>query len=223
MPHPLRQIQEHPTDPDELSIAQGTDLATWGLPSDEGLVGQHPGVVPAPTQLDYAEGILVGYGVEEDAQPVDPAAHLIRARVDAPPSYQMPHEAMHRRYEPPRILPIAQTVIGTLMFAPTTIGLHMVKVIALVVSLAANGTIQFVEGSNDGTVVAPIGFNQAAQGVVGGGAMNLLAGSPLVLPPAELANPWLWTAPDQALGLITTGAGAFANGFAIVAYSPYDQ
>lgn len=218
---PRDPLDPHPNeDNDGLSLAQTTDRSTWGLPGDEGSVGQHPGVVEAPTQFDYAEGILVGYGLSEDAQPVGDPSHLIRARVDAPRAFELPHEATHRRYEPVRVVPIAQTVIGTTMFAQPNLGLHFIKLVALVVSLAANGTLQFVQGSSDGTSVAAVGSYGPA---VGMGAMNLLAGSPLILPPSELANPWLFAAPDQALGLITTGAGAFANGWAIVAYSPYDQ
>jgi hypothetical protein len=218
---PPRRIQEHPTAPDELSLAQGAERSEWGLPSQEGELGQHPGHVLTPTVDAYAEGIFVGHDLEENAQPAWPVNHLVRARVDAPRSYELPHEATHRRYEPPRVVGLSQSAIGTLMFAAPNVGLHYVKLIALSVSLAANGAIQFVQGSNDGVSVAALGSTQGPS--IGMGAMNLLAGTPLILPPAELQNPWLWTAPDQALGLITTGVGAFANGWALIAYSPYDQ
>jgi len=51
-------------------------------------------------------------------------------------------------------------------------------------------------------------------------AMGGAAASPLVLQPAPIESPWLFTAPDQALGIFTvTGKAA---GFAVVCYSPYD-
>jgi len=214
-----RQIQEHRTDPDELTYAS-EEAGAWGLPSDEGQVGQHPAQVP--NVYDYAAGILVGHDLEADAQPtpLEPG-HTLRARVDAPRTYETPHEATHRRYEPPRLVPIAQTAAGTLMFAAPNVGLHFVKLLALCVTLDATGTLQFVQGDPGGVSVAAIGSTQGAAVAGGMGAMNLAGNTPLVLPPADLQNPWIWTAPDLALGLVS-GTGK-ANGWALVAYSPYDQ
>lgn len=214
----MRQIQENgPTAPDELSLAQGTDRSTWGLPSDEGEVGQHPGVIP--NGYDYAGGILVGHGVDADAQASDPAAHLVRARVDAPKSFELPHEATHRRYEPPRVASIAQSAAGYTLIAPANFGLHYVKLIALYLTLDAAGQIKFVQGGDGlGTGIgsSPAGGDLSGLMNVGGASAPALQ-----LPPADLANPWLFTAPDQPLGIFTvTGK---ANGFAVYAYSPYDQ
>lgn len=206
---------------DALSMNVGA-AGVWSLPGDEGLVGQSPAMLrpPAPTPNTYPEGIFVGSDTEEDAQSDFAPDHWIKAYVDAPKSYELPHEAMHRRFEPPRIVPIAQTAPGTLMFAPVNFGLHIVKLLALCIGMAANGTVQFVQGSNDGLSTAPIG-TQGGAGASGMGAMAIGGNVPLVLPPAELANPWMWTAPDQALGLVS--ATSFVNGWAIIAYSPYDS
>lgn len=213
----LRGIQQDgPTSPDELSIAQGTERSQWGLPSDEGQVGQHPGEIP--NWFDYAAGILVGHDEEADAQASDPVHQLVRARVDAPAQFQLPHEATHRRYEPPKIAQIAQTAAGFSLVAAPNQGLHYVKVIACLLTLDAAGTIKFTQGAIDGhDVAAGTGLPNDLTGNLGVGG----AGSaPFQLPPAELANPWLFTAPDQALGIFTvTGK---AQGWVVYAYSPYD-
>lgn len=206
----MRQIQQHgPTDPDELSLAQTTERATWGLPSDEGELGQHEGGVPVP--FDYAAGILVGHGEDADAQAARANAHLIRARVDAPRQFELPHEATHRRFEPPRVVPIAQVAAGFTLLAAPNQGLHYVKLIACYITLDAAGTLKFVQGDSAGTSTADM---------TGALAMGGAAAAPLQLPPAELANPWLFTAPDLALGIFT--ATGKAQGWAVFAYSPYD-
>lgn len=224
MPPHMRQIQEHgPTDPDELTLAQDTDRSTWGLPGDEGAVGQHPAEVP--NVYDYSAGILVGgglpdgNGVAENAQPFDPAAHLVRARVDEPRQFLPPHEPTHRRYEPPRTVPVAQTAAGYTLIAPANFGLHYVKVIACFLTLDAAGQLKFVQGGDGlGTGVSSTTSPADITGLINlGGA----SASPLQLPPAELENPWFWTAPDQPLGIFTvTGK---AQGFVTFVYSPYDQ
>lgn len=213
-----RQIQEHgPTDPDELSLAQSQRRATWGLPGDEGAVGQHEATVP--NVFDYSGGVLVGHGVDADAQAMDPAHHLVRARVDAPNQFTPPHEPTHRRYEPIRTAPIAQGAAGYTLVAPANFGLHYVKVIACFLTLDAVGTLKFVQGGDGlGT-----GISATAGGGDLSGLMNLggAATPPLLLPPAELENPWFFTSPDQPLGIFTvTGK---AQGFITFAYSPYDQ
>src|SRR5438874_1654468 len=119
MPH--REIQRELTDNDQLSEWVG-GARVEGLPSDEGQIGQHGGVIPQT--FDYSGGVLVGHGVDETAQPVLPAGQLIRARVDAPHSFELPHEATHRRYEPPRTVPIAQAAAGYTLIAPALFGLH---------------------------------------------------------------------------------------------------
>lgn len=219
MPHdPRRGIQEHgPTDPDELSLAQERERATWGLPSDEGAIGQHAGEVP--NGYDYAAGILVGHGEDADAQAAH-AQHLIRARVDTPRgTFEVPHEATHRRYEPPRIAPIAQASAGYTLIAPANFGLHYVKLIACFITLDAAGTLKFVQGGDGGGG----GISSSQGGGDLSGLMNLGGASApaLQLPPSGLENPWLFTAPDQPLGIFTvTGK---AQGWAVYAYSPYDQ
>lgn len=207
----MRKIQEHgPTDNDELSLAQTTERSTWGLPSQEGELGQHPGVILTPTSEQYAEGIFVGHDLEADAQPYAPASHNVRARVDVPHSFELPHESTHRRYEPPFMVPISQAAAGFTLLVPPKMGLHYVKVLAVVLFMSAGGTLKLVQGSTDGTSTADVT-----------GAMPIAANGGFVLPPAELANPWFFTAPDQALGLFTvTGLAA---GYMLAAYSPYDQ
>lgn len=220
----MRQIQQHgPTDPDELSLAQGTDRATWGLPSDEGAVGQHEATVP--NVYDYSAGVLVGGGLPDgngwtdDAQVLDPVHHLVRARVDAPRQFLPPHEPTHRRYEPTRVASIAQLAAGYTLIAPANQGLHYVKVIACFLTLDAAGQLKFVQGGDGlGT-----GISASAGGGDLSGLFNLGGASapPLQLAPAELENPWFFTSPDQPLGIFTvTGK---AQGFVTFAYSPYDQ
>lgn len=198
-----------PVDNDPLGLAQTVDRSTWGLPSDEGAAGQATGEVPV--LYDYSGGVLVAHGEEAVAQAPPLHPELIRARVDAPHSFELPHEATHRRYEPLLVRSLAQGAAGFTLIAAAQ-GLHYVKLYALVLTLDAAGTIKFVSGSNDGTNVADVS-----------GAMNFggAATPPLILPPASLENPWLYTAPDQALGIFTvTGK---ANGWAMFAYSPYDS
>lgn len=198
-------------DNDPLGTAQTTERSTWGLPSTEGERGQgSPAEVPLT--FDYSAGILVAHPSDADelAPPAHP--HLIRARVDAPATFDLPHEATHRRYEAPIVVPILQGAAGFSVLAPTVRGLHFAKLLALTVTLDAAGTLQFVQGANDGTQVAPLS---------GAMAMGGAAAAILTLPPATLSNPWLYTSPDQALGILT--ATGKAQGFAVVAYSPYDN
>lgn len=208
---PRNPFTHPPVDNDPLGTAQTTERTEWGLPSDEGLAGQHDAKLP-PALFDYSRGIMVAPDTDADAQAPPAHPHLVRARVDAPHSFELPHEATHRRYETPVVVPIAQAAAGFLVIAPTLRGLHYAKLIALNLTLDAAGTLKFVQGSNDGTTTADLT-----------GAMNLGGASapPLNLAPAELANPWLYTSPDQALGIFT--AAGKANGWAIVAYSPYDN
>jgi hypothetical protein len=198
-------------DNDGLGLAQTTERAEWGLPSDEGLAGQQPAHLPEGG-FDYSGGMLVAHGEDANAQAPPLHPHLIRARVDAPPTFEVPHEATHRRFEAPVVVPIAQVAAGFLVLAPTNRGLHYAKLLALNLTLDAAGTFKFVQGSNDGTNVADL---------TGAMAMGGAAAPPLNLPPADLANPWLYSSPDQALGIFTTVGKA--AGWAIVAYSPYDS
>jgi hypothetical protein len=211
MPRNRNPFTHPPVDNDPLGTAQTTERAEWGLPSDEGSAGQEPAHLP-PAGFDYSGGIFVEPGADADEQAPPAHPHLIRARVDAPQTFELPHEATHRRYENPIVVPIAQGAAGFTVLAPTQGGLHYVKLIALNLTLDAAGTLQFVQGSNDGTSVAALT-----------GAMSLGGASapPLNLPPAELANPWLYSSPDQALGIFT--ATGKAAGWAIVAYSPYNN
>jgi len=212
-----------PRNPDPLDYNVG-EAGTWGLPSDEGISGQLHGESPSmlrqppPTPNTYPEGIVVGHDFEENAQPVFPPAHLIGAQVDAPRSFQLPHEATHRRYEPTLRVLVNQAAAGFTLIAAPNIGLHYVKLIACNLTLDAAGTIKFVQGDAAGTgVVAAQGPGDIT------GAMNMGGGSapPLCLPPAEIANPWFYTSPDLALGIFTvTGK---AQGWVTFCYSPYDS
>lgn len=213
-------FDEHlPVNPDPLDYAVGT-AGEWSLPSTEGLsgqlVGQSPTMlrnVPMPSGNNLAEGIFVGESNDADAiASWPPLEHLISAQIDAPMSYQAPHEATHRRYEPTLRVSVAQTAAGFTLLAAPNQGLHYVKLIAAHFTLSAAGTIKFVQGSTDGTVTADLS-----------GAMSFggAAASPLVLAPSELANPWLLTTPDLALGIVTTTG--LASGWAVYCYSPYDS
>ncbi len=186
----------------------------WGSPSDP------------PTELDPGAHLLPGYdysagivhdGTEvqdDDALPGSYDPKLIGVHtVGIPPGiYRTPHEATHRRYEPPIIVSVNQSAAGFTLLAPPLGGLHFVKLLAAFLTLDAAGTVRFVQGDSGGV-------NQIAMtGNIGlGGA----AVSPLQLPQAEVANPWLFTSPDQGLGIFTvTGK---AQGWVIVANSPYDS
>jgi hypothetical protein len=198
-----------PVDNDPLTANQVADESTWSLPSDEGLVGQHPAQLP-PLQFDYAAGILVGHGEEADAQPIS-HPHLVGALTNAPHSFELPHEATHRRYEPPFIVPVNQAAAGFTLIAAAR-GLHFAKVIAAQLTLDAGGTFKWVQGSNDGTSTGDLS---------GALSMGGAATSPMSLSPADLQNPWLFTAPSQALGIFT--ATGKAQGWVVVCYSPYDS
>ena len=216
MPRRRNLEDQPPVNPDPLDANVG-GAGAWGLPSTEGIDGQLAGQSPTmlrrpqpPTGDNYADGIFVGAPDDAVADPAWPPAHLIGAATDAPRAYEAPHEATHRRYEPVLSVPINQAAAGFTLIAPTRIGLHYVKLIACVLTLDAAGTLRFVQGSNDGTNVAPMS-----------GDMAFGASQGFVLPPAELQNPWAFTAPDQGFGLFTvTGK---AQGFVLVCYSPYDQ
>lgn len=192
--------------PDPLSTDSGI-AGTWSEPMQP--LHDHGAQLPRET-FDYSKGLLVGPDVDADALPQVAHPGLIRVRTDLPPSYEQPHEATHRRFEPPRIFPIAQAAAGFTVVAPTLMGLHFVKLIALVVTLDAAGTIKFVQGSNDGTLTGDLS-----------GAMAVATNGQLVLPPADLSTPWVFTASDQAFGIFTvTGK---AQGFAVCVYSPYES
>lgn len=209
---PRNPFAHPPVDNDPLGTAQTTERAVWGLPSDEGHAGQHAAELP-PQVFDYSRGIMVAPDHDADAEAPPAHPHLIRVRVDAPHSYELPHEATHRRYEAPLVVPIAQAAAGFTVIAPTVRGLHYVKLLGMVVALDAAGTMKLVQGSNDGTTTADLS---------GALPMGNAAEAPIVLPVvSELANPWLYTSPDQALGIFTVTGKAF--GWAMVAYAPYDN
>lgn len=212
-----RDPLHHDVDNDPLGTAQTTERAEWGLPSDEGVAGQHDAHLP-PAGFDYSGGMVVAHG--EDANATAPPAHphLVRARVDAPATFELPHEATHRRYEAPVVVPVAQAAAGFLALAPTKGGLHYVKLLALHLTLDAAGTLKFVQGPDNGQGISAAAGGGDLSGLM---AMGGAAAPPLNLPPARLAEPWLYTSPDQAFGIFTvTGKAA---GWAVVAYSPYDS
>lgn len=209
-PGPLGEPQQ---DNDPLT-AHAAAAGQWGLPS-EGV-----GVLDVPAHLpgegfDYSNGLLVGHPNPDEAneQGFPTSPHLIRVRSDVPRGFDtLAHESTHRRFEPPLIRSISQAAAGFSLIAAPNQGLHYVKVIALFLTLDAAGTVKFVQGSIDGTSTADLT-----------GAMNLggAATPPMQLSPSGTENPWLYTSPDQALGLFTvTGK---AQGWAMVVYSPYDS
>lgn len=194
---------------DDLTVHAG-GAGEWSLPSQ-------PDTVEGPTRIqpstfDYSDGVLVGLPDDETvAMPgVLHPAKIIR-QTDVPPSFQVPHEATHRRYEPPFTQSINQAAAGFTLIAPPRSGLHYIKVIAVFLTLDAAGTVRFVQGSMDGLSLADLSGNFAC-----GGANN----APLQLQPSETPTPWFYTASDQALGIFTvTGK---AQGFVTYVYSPYE-
>lgn len=202
--------------PNDRMSAHVLDAGVWGDPSqpldDPGALG----ATIEQTTFDYSGGVLVGPGQDEVAT-APPISGLFRERTDNPLSYEAPHEATHRRYEPPIIIPIAQAAAGYLkLLAP--FALHFVKIIAANITLDAAGTLKFVQGPADGTGVSAA---SSPADLCGAMAMGGAATPPLNLPPAETATPWLFTSSDQALGLFTvTGK---AGGWIMVVQAPYES
>lgn len=196
-------------DNDPLGTSQTTEVVEWGLPSDEGASGQHEGVIPGHA---YPDGIFVD--IDDDAVTTggNPPAHLLGLLVDAPirSTYEAPQQATHRRYQPPLIASISQAAAGyTKIVAPPA--LHYVKLLAVVLTVDAAGTLKFVQGG-DGA------GNQTADVT---GAIPLSQNAGFVLPVARVAEPWLFTSPDSPLAIFTVTGKAF--GWVVYALSPYDQ
>lgn len=215
-------IDEATVHPDRVAMSEG-DLSPltmhsvgagrWGLPSDPP-TELDPGAM-LPAGYDYSAGMLVGAPErDDDAMPGVYRPHLVGVHtVGIPPGlYRTPHEATHRRFEPPIRVAINQSAAGFLLLAPPLGGLHFVKLLAAFITLDAAGTLKFVQGDSAGLSTADM---TGAMGL--GGA----AASPLQLPAVDIANPWLFTSPDQALGIFT--ATGKAQGWAIVCNSPYDS
>lgn len=188
--------------------AHALGAGTWGEPFD-GDPAQ-PAVL-APQRYDYSGGMFVQPLDDANAAAiVDPA--LLRVWTDADlRSYETPHEATHRRYEPIFTVTVNQAAAGFTLIAPPTNGLHYIKVLGCFLTLSAAGTLRFVQGPASGTGAVPMSGDLAL-----GGA----ATPPLALPMAEIANPWHFTSPDQALGIFTTVG--LAQGWVICCNSPYD-
>jgi hypothetical protein len=185
----------------------------WSLPSAPGVPPQE--AVILPQLYDYSAGMFAPgvTTVEADAVPADLHAHLLARRTDLDlHSYETPHEATHRRYEPPFVVPVNQGAAGFTLIAPPTNGLHYIKVLGCFLTLDAAGTIRFVQGDAFGNSNAPMTGNMN----VGGAAVPAFA-----LPTVDPPNPHLFTSSDQALGIFTvTGK---AQGWVICCNSPYDQ
>jgi hypothetical protein len=199
-------------DPDALTY-NNREAGAWGLPSIPDGVLDVPAHLPGDYGPSYAQGFVRGVlsppQGDDDIVATQMQANLL-ARTDSPSLWQAPHEATHRRYEPPRMVNISQAASGFSLLLPTNPGLHFIKLIACMITLDVAGTLQFVQGDNAGLSTAPIS-----------GTMNLGTAGGFVLPPAEVSTPWLFTSSDLALGIFTvTGK---AQGFAVVCYSPYEQ
>lgn len=198
---------------DALGRADPVHGDRWSMPGDVGGVDHGGGDAELPQFFvpEYAQGMFnVVVDSTEDAIAVPPSPHLIRRRTDVPSSYQAPHEATHRRYEPPFTVPINQAAAGFTLVSPPKMGLHYLKVIAAYLTLDAAGTLRFVQGSQDGLSTADVSGNFTTAG----------AGLCVELQPADISTPWFFTSPDQGLGIFTvTGK---AQGFVTCCYSPYE-
>lgn len=181
----------------------------WGLPSQPDV--DSPAQVP-PVFFDYSAGMFAGGDGQDADMYAGGGAALLARRTDFDlHSYETAHEATHRRYEPPFTVPVNQAAAGFTLIAAPTNGLHYVKILGAYLTLDAAGTLRWVQGSMDGTNVAPMSGNLN----LGGAAV-----APLQLPVAETQNPWHFTSPDQALGIFTTVGKA--QGWVVCCNSPYD-
>lgn len=181
MSHHMLDHQHDPghegLDPDEATMSTNA-LAT-------------PGVDLAPTHVQH-DGGLAGL------------LHL-HQHVEQP-SYELPHEPAHRRWQPLQYTSISQSAAGYTLIGSPTGGIHYVKLIAVVLTLDAAGTIQFVGGNGLSTDPALTG------------TLNIATNGGFVLPPAPLENPWLALSPNLTLGLVS--AVGKAQGFVAWAQSP---
>lgn len=215
MSHPHRPqpgpLGDPPADNDPLTANGGT-AGVWSLPSIGPGVLEVPAALP-PSGYDYGAGIIEGAGAGLEADGIALSSpHLIRLRTNEPRAFELPHEATHRRNEPPRIAVINQAAAGFLKIASPNQGLHYIKILSAFITLDAAGTLKFVQGSEDGTSVADLSGLFA----LGGAAVP-----PLQLQPAPIETPWFFTSSDLALGIFTvTGK---AQGFLTYCYSPYDS
>lgn len=197
-------------DPDPLTY-NGAEAGVWSLPSNP--LGDVPAALP-PEQHDYSHGVFTD--TDQGLGFAGGSPHMLQLKTDLANTYQTPHEATHRRYEPPKSFPVSQLAAGYTQIAPTLLGLHFIKLIACSLLLDAAGTLKFVQGPNDGS-----GISAANGGGDLSGLMPFGTNGGFVLSPARVETPWFFTAPDQALGIFTVTGKAF--GFVTVVYSPYDQ
>ncbi len=204
-----------PTDNSPLTENNTLETATWSLPSTEGLSGAADARLPAHGLFDYSGGMFVGHGDDANAQALH-HQRTLHAVSDNPSSWEAPHEATHRRFEPPLTIPVQQAAAGFSLVAPTRPGLHYVKVIAALLSADTAGTVKFVQGSNDG-----FGVSAAAGGGDLTGLIPVATNGGFVLPPSRLETPWFFTSSDQSLGIFSVTSKL--SGFVVVVYSPYES
>lgn len=204
-PHPSADV---PPTNDPLT-ARAVEAGEWGSP---GWVDDETPAELPPAGFDYSGGMFTPSDDAVTYPVVNP--QVLRLTTDAPASFQTPHEATHRRYEPPFRVGINQAAAGYTLLAPS-LGLHYVKILSAFIALDAAGTLKFTEGA--GLLTDP---GIAGQGSPMGG-IPIATNGGFVLPPADPTNPWLFTAPDQALGLFTATGKAF--GWVMCCYSPYDS
>jgi hypothetical protein len=200
-----RQLLSEVNDPMSGSAAIA---GTWGdpsAPSDD----DPAHLLRFPGGFDYSGGMFAELA-DAGAPQAHPGILPLRTDLDIH-SYETVHEATHRRYEPPQVVPVNQAAAGFTLIAPPTGGLHYIKVLGVYLTLDAAGTLRFVQGDSFGNNNAPMTGNMN----LGGAAVP-----PLALPMAEIPNPWFFTSPDQALGIFT--AVGKAQGWVVICNSPYD-
>lgn len=182
----------------------------WGHPGDPDTLRDEPAQL-APAGFDYSAGVIVGVHDEEATAYPSLEPILIRRQTDVPPSYEVAHEATHRRFEPPVTVAVSQAAPGFSLVAAPLVGLHYIKVLSAFLTLDAAGTLKFVQGSADGLSSADM---------TGAVSLGGAAAPAFQLPPAETSTPWFFSSPDQALGIFTTTGKA--QGFVTFCYSPYE-
>jgi hypothetical protein len=117
----------------------------------------------------------------------------------------------HHKYGAPIVVPIVQTVAGYTKVTQPPSANQYLKVISILLSMTAAGTIQFLQGTNGSTSDAALT-----------GIMGLATGIPMFLhAPNPDANPIFVTSPGMILGI--NSATSSVNGLIVYQLSADDK